>query len=135
MAGVKTAMIAGIGIDIVHVDRIAHWMAQDGLIDRFFHHDEIEAARSRKSGTALSLAARFAAKEALGKALGTGLTGIKLKDILVKNNHNGKPEIFLEGTAARKFVEFGGGIIHCSLTHEGENAVAMVIIEREEPKS
>ena len=71
-------MIAGIGIDIVHVDRIAHWMAQDGLIDRFFHHDEIEAARSRKSGTALSLAARFAAKEALGKA------GDKAEDLVRK---------------------------------------------------
>jgi holo-[acyl-carrier protein] synthase len=127
-------MIRGIGIDIVHVDRINRWISVPGLIDRFFHPIEIEASASRKTGQALSLAARFAAKEALGKALGTGLTNIKLKDILVKNDHNGKPCIILEGTALERFHSTGGGIIHCSLTHEGENAVAMVIIE-EGPES
>jgi holo-[acyl-carrier protein] synthase len=79
----------------------------------------------------LSLAARFAAKEAFGKALGTGLANISLKDIIVRNDHNGKPEIFLEGTALARFENSGGGKLHCSLTHEGENAVAIVIIERE----
>ena len=127
----ESTVIAGIGIDIVHVSRIERWMGIPGLIERYFHPLEIAAATSRGSGRALSLAARFAAKEALGKALGTGLARMKLKDIHVKNNHNGKPFIFLEGTALEHFEKSGGGIVHCSLTHEGENAVAMVIIERQ----
>jgi holo-[acyl-carrier protein] synthase len=123
-------MISGIGIDIVHVDRISRWLEIQGLVDRFFHPQEIEAASRRGAGKALSLAARFAAKEAFGKALGTGLSEMKLKDIQVKNDHNGKPCIILENTALKKFLALGGGIIHCSLTHEGENAVAMVLIEK-----
>ncbi len=124
-------MIKGIGIDIVHVDRIRRWEAVPGLIERFFNAAEIEAVNQKGSGRALSLAARFAAKEAFGKALGTGLTRMKLKDILVRNNFNGKPFIILEGTARDEFDKAGGGIIHCSLTHEGTNAVALVVIEEE----
>lgn len=123
-------MITGIGIDIVHVRRIRRWLEIPGLVERFFNPLEIEAARSRGVGEALSLASRFAAKEAFGKALGSGLWKIKLADILVKNNHNGKPEIFLFGTAAARLDETGGGKVHCSLTHEGENAIAVVVIER-----
>lgn len=122
-------MIKGIGIDIVHVNRIQRWIAIPGLIERYFHAEELAASKSRGGGLALSLAARFAAKEALGKAMGTGLAQMRLKDILVRNNHNGKPFIILEGSAMKRFQSTGGGIIHCSLTHEGENAVALVIIE------
>lgn len=124
-------MITGIGIDIVHVDRILRWMNIPGLIERYFHPMEILAAESRGSGQALSLAARFAAKEAFGKALGTGLAQMRLKDILVRNDGNGKPFIILEGSASKRFAALGGGIVHCSLTHEGVNAVAMVVIEEE----
>ncbi|MCX7026741.1 MAG: holo-ACP synthase [Spirochaetes bacterium] len=124
-------MIAGLGIDIVHVGRIQRWLAIPGLVERFFHPIEISTSASRGAGMSLSLAARFAAKEAFGKALGTGLADIHLKDILVRNDHRGKPEIFLEGTALARFKALGGGKLHCSLTHEGENAVAIVIIERE----
>jgi holo-[acyl-carrier protein] synthase len=123
-------MIAGIGIDIVHVSRIERWMNVPGLVDRYFHPSEIEASATRGSGRALSLAARFAAKEAFGKALGTGLARMRLKDILVRNNHNGKPFLILEGSALARFEALGGGTIHCSLTHEGVNAVAIVIIEK-----
>lgn len=123
-------MIAGIGIDIVRVSRIERWLHIPGLVERYFHPVEIEASRSRGLGQAPSLAARFAAKEALGKAMGTGLARIKLKDILVRNDRSGKPFFILEGTAAERFQAFGGGTIHCSLSHESENAVAMVIIER-----
>lgn len=124
-------MIAGLGIDVVHVKRIQRWLAVSGLVDRFFNPVEIATSRSRGAGMPLSLAARFAAKEAFGKALGTGLAAVRLKDIVVRNDFNGKPEIFLEGTALERFEASGGGRLHCSLTHEGENAVAVVIIERE----
>ena len=126
-------MIAGLGIDIVHVGRIHHWLSIPGLVERFFNPAEISTSRSRGAGMPLSLAARFAAKEAFGKALGTGLADIHLRDIIVRNDHNGKPDIFLEGTALAHFENSGGGRLHCSLTHEGENAVAVVIIERDGP--
>ncbi len=122
-------MILGIGIDVVHVRRIAHWLTVPGLPERFFHPDELSSAISRGHAVALSLAARFAAKEAFGKAVGTGLRGIKLTDIRVVNNHNGKPEMVLYGTAQEKFRALGCSVIHLSLTHESDNAIAMVVLE------
>jgi holo-[acyl-carrier protein] synthase len=123
-------MILGIGIDVVHVRRIRHWMAMPGLVDRFFHPDEVTAARDRgEAAAALSLAARFAAKEAFGKASGSGLKGISLRDIQVINNHNGRPEIRLYGSALARLEAMGGRTVHISLTHESDNAIAVALIE------
>ena len=124
-------MIAGIGIDIVHVRRLERWQKIPGLLERFFHSDELLSARNKGAGAALSLAARFAAKEAFGKALGTGLKGIVLKDIVVVNRHNGSPVIEVFGTARRALEKSGAGRIHISLTHERDNAVAMIVLETE----
>jgi holo-[acyl-carrier protein] synthase len=125
-------VILGIGIDVVHVKRIDHWLTVPGLPERFFHPGEMEdAIRHGESSRSLSLAARFAAKEAFGKALGTGLWGIRLKDIQVENTPYGKPDIVLYGTALEKFQASGGGRILLSLTHERDNAIAMVVIEDE----
>ena len=68
-------MIIGIGIDVVHVYRLERWAEIPGLFQRFFHPDELEIALARGETGVLSLAARFAAKEAYGKALGTGRGG------------------------------------------------------------
>jgi holo-[acyl-carrier protein] synthase len=122
-------MIIGIGLDVVHVQRLVHWEKKPGLLERYFHPDELASARAKGSGSILSLAARFAAKEAFGKAIGTGLSGITLKNILVLNNHNGKPCMQLFGNAFDAFRATGGEIIHLSLTHERDNALAMVVIE------
>lgn len=124
-------MISGIGIDIVHVDRIRRWIENPAILDRYFHPLEIETSRSRKKGMALSLAARFAAKEAFGKALGSGLANFALVEVAVVNNSLGQPHMRLEGNARREFERHGGGTIHVSMTHEGDNAVAIVIIEKE----
>ena len=123
-------MISGIGIDVVHVQRMAKWLSVPGLLERFFHPDELSQALSRGSGTELSLAARFAAKEAFGKALGTGLAGIVLKDVMVANHHNGMPEIRVQGTARQALEKSGANRVHISLTHEKDNAIAMVILEK-----
>ncbi len=77
----------------------------------------------------LALAARFAAKEAFGKALGTGLAGIRLTDIRVITNFNGKPDIIVYRTAEKALKQAGGAKIHLSLTHESDNALAFVIME------
>ncbi len=122
-------MIIGLGIDIVHIDRMKKWMVRPLLVQRYFHPDEIIASEERGASMHLSLAARFAAKEAFGKALGTGLMGISLKEIQVENNHNGKPCILLYGKAKAAYERMGGKQLHLSLTHERDNAVAVVIIE------
>ena len=124
-------MITGIGIDVVHVHRMERWRKIPGLLERYFHSEELSAALAKGQGADLSLAARFAAKEAFGKALGTGLAGIILKDIMVKNRHNGLPEIFVSGTALAALKQSGAGRIHLSLTHERDNAIAMVVLEHE----
>jgi len=122
-------LILGVGIDVVHVDRIRHWQAVPGLVKRFFHPEEIAAAAERGQGAAHSLAARFAAKEAFGKALGAGLAGIRLRDLQVVNSHNGRPDMVLHGTALARFREAGASAVHLSLTHERDNAIAVVVIE------
>ncbi len=124
-------MIVGIGVDVVHVRRLERWISIPGLLERFFHPFELSTARSRGSGAAVSLAARFAAKEAFGKALGTGLRGIVLKDILVINSRFGRPEMHLYGTALDALRIVGAERIHLSLTHERDNAIAMVVLEGE----
>jgi len=124
-------MIKGIGIDVVHVRRMERWLRIPGLLERYFHPSELEETREKGSGRCLSLAARFAAKEAFGKALGTGLAGIILKDIWVKNRYNGQPEIRLSGTALRALEWNGANRVHISLTHENHNAIAMVVLEYE----
>jgi len=123
-------MIYGIGVDVVHAARMERWRNTPGILERFFHPHELSEALSRGKGVNLSLAARFAAKEAFGKALGTGLAGIVLKDIMVNNRHNGKPEIEVFGSALSALDKTGAAKIHLSLTHENENAIAMVILER-----
>jgi len=124
-------VIAGIGVDVVHVHRMTRWREIPGLLERYFNSEELLEARSRGGGVDLSLSARFAAKEAFGKALGTGLAGIVLKDIKVKNKHNGQPEIIVSGTALKALETCGAARIHLSLTHERDNAIAMVVLENE----
>jgi holo-[acyl-carrier protein] synthase len=122
-------VILGIGVDLIQVARMDRWVGQPALIDRFFHPGEIEDARSRGKSMALSLAVRYAAKEALGKAMGIGLKHFSLREVRVVNDPRGKPEIRLHGRAKETFARFGGKQIHLSLTHELDNAIAMVVIE------
>jgi len=123
-------MITGIGIDIVDIKRMEKWHSNASLLDRYFHPDELSAAVLRGKGAVQSLAARFAAKEAFGKALGTGLSNITLKDIMVINMNNGKPEIQVFGTAKTALEKSGANRMHISLAHERDNAVAMVVLEK-----
>jgi holo-[acyl-carrier protein] synthase len=108
---------------------MARWHSIPGLLERYFHPEELSAVLEKGAGADLSLAARFAAKEALGKALGTGLAGIVLKDIMVKNCFNGRPEVRVFGTARRALEKIGARRVHISLTHEQDNAIAMVVLE------
>lgn len=122
-------MIHGVGIDVVEVARMQAWMNKPELLERYFHPAELEDIRSRGDSAVLSAAARFAAKEAYGKALGSGMRGIRLQDIQVRNDEYGKPEMFLYHTAAAALKRSGAWRVHLSMSHEREHALAMVVIE------
>jgi holo-[acyl-carrier protein] synthase len=123
-------MIYGTGVDIAQVSRFTPWIENSGLLRRFFHSEEIETVLSRGTSGAASLAARFAAKEAYGKALGMGLRGINLREIRVSLNEKGKPELLLEGRAREQYESLALKAVHLSLSHDGGMAIAMVVLER-----
>jgi len=122
-------VISGIGIDIVQIRRMERWYAQRNLLERYFHPHELSAALSRGKGANQALACRFAAKEAFGKALGTGLAGIVLKDIMVFSRHNGQPELQVFDSALHALEKKGANRVHLSLAHERDSAIAMVVLE------
>lgn len=122
-------MILGVGLDVVNIERLRHWKSDPGILERFFHPDELAGARARYSMEIPSLAARFAAKEAFGKALGTGLAGFGLRDVCVLNEESGRPVLHLFGRAREALEKMGGRRTFVSLTHEHDYAHAVVVIE------
>ena len=122
-------MVKGIGVDVVAVDRMREWVKDDALVNRYFAPEEREAIYERKDGAALSLAARFAAKEAFAKAVGTGFRGFHMREVWVVNDELGKPELHVRGGALQAMHRMGANHVLVSLTHEQEHAIAMVVIE------
>lgn len=124
-------MILGIGVDTVEISRIQRFL-DDGnqpLLDRLFTDHEQQYCLKRKQAAAC-LAARFAAKEAMVKALGTGLRdGLSWVEMEVVNDSLGKPELQLFGKTEKLVAERGELTIHLSLSHDGDNAVAFVVLE------
>lgn len=124
-------MILSIGTDLAEVLRVgdAHTRFGDRFLKRVFTAGEI-AYSLRKANKHERLAARFAAKEALMKAIGTGLTrGVSWQDIEVVNLPSGKPTLRLTGQAALHAERLGTRHIHLSLTHTATMAMAVVILE------
>jgi holo-[acyl-carrier protein] synthase len=122
-------MIIGIGTDIIEVSRIADSIEKygDRFRNRIFTQLEQEYCESFKANKYVHYAARFAAKEAFSKAIGTGITkGFKFSEIWVRNEQSGEPKIELGGGLAEKW---GKCKIHISLSHTVGNAVAYVVIE------
>ena len=123
-------MIVGTGIDIVEIKRIKNILNKWG--DRFLKRIYTEKEKKyceKKKNMYIHLAARFAAKEALVKMLGTGMKQIKWTEIEITNNRKGKPEINLYGKALLIAKQQEISIIHISISHEKEYAVAQVIGE------
>ena len=124
-------MIVAIGIDLVEIARIEEVFARRG--DRFrarvFTDGEISYCEARASRLA-SYAARFAAKEAAMKALGTGWSdGVSWKDIEVVRGANEAPEVQLHGRALERMREIGASSAHVSLSHSANLAIAQVVLE------
>ena len=118
-------MIVGIGIDIIEIERIKKAVQREHFKNKVYTKIEQDYCESRGSQSAASYAARFAAKEAFFKAMGTGIN-TKLTDVEVVNNGRGQPEIFLHG----KFKDFCDGKIFISLSHSREYATAVAVIEK-----
>jgi len=124
-------MIVGTGIDIAEVPRIAESIARFGerFLNRVFTAEEARYCNS-KPNAAERLAARFAAKEAGMKAIGTGLRGgITWKDMEVVRRPGQRPELRYSGRAAEIAAALGCKRVHLSLSHTGEQAIAYVILE------
>lgn len=123
--------ILGHGIDLTEVDRIEEMLAEHGdrFLQRCFTPREIADAGDGPRRTE-HLAARFAAKEAALKALGTGWAqGVGWTDVAVHRAESGKPELIVTGRAAAVAAERGITRWQVSLTHTKDHAVASVIAE------
>jgi holo-[acyl-carrier protein] synthase len=124
--------IVGIGIDLVSIDRLRGVLDRYGarFLERVLTADERTYCERHRDPTP-QVAARFAAKEAVLKALGTGLSrGIRWQDVEVRREGDAPPRIHLSGRAAEESAALGVGRIHLSLSHDHGSAVAMVILER-----
>lgn len=125
-------MISGLGIDLVEIARmealLARW--QRRFLEKVFTAEEIALCEAR-SNRAASYAARFAAKEACAKALGTGWDrNFSWKDFSVRNDASGRP---LPCLSPRLQTRLAGMRIHLSLSHAEEYATALVIFEKVSP--
>ncbi len=121
-------MIQGIGVDLIEIQRIESSINKFGetFLRKIFTDTEIAYCRSRKNPTE-HFAARFAAKEAVSKALSTGWTGeFEWKNVEVTNELSGKPNVILHGSTADALKK---SKVHLSLSHSDSSVVAFAIIE------
>lgn len=123
-------MIRGIGVDMVDIRRMERVIGTNSrFVEKVFAGSEIQYCEGRAK-RAQHYAARFAAKEAFFKALGTGWReGMGWQEIVVENDGLGKPSIRLTGKTLEIFKRRGGTAIHLSLAHEKSYALAFVLIE------
>lgn len=125
-------MIVGLGTDIVEIGRIERSLGRYGrrFSDRLLSGEE-QALASGREGAALSqfVAGRFAAKEAIFKAMGTGLGDARWSDISVDRDARGKPVASLHGVAAARAAGLGATRVHVSISHSHHYAVAQAILE------
>lgn len=127
------AMIVGIGIDLVQIGRVAELLERRGerALRRLFTPGEVERCRGGRSPRE-SFAARFAAKEAFFKALGTGWgRGGDWTEVEVVSAPSGAPGLRLHGRAAARAAARGVSRLHLSLTHTGDLTGAYVVLEGE----
>jgi holo-[acyl-carrier protein] synthase len=127
------ALVAGIGIDICEIPRIADAIGRHGerFTARLFHPFEIRRAPSSPA-YAEHIAGLFAAKEAAMKALGTGMRGVAFREIAIVREAGGPPRLSLLGRAKSRAGELGVGAAHVSITHGREIAAAVVTLLRED---
>lgn len=123
-------MISGIGLDVIEIRRIEEALKKEAFRQRVFTPAEQAYCEGRGKGKAASYAARFAGKEAVLKALGTGFSGGTWQDIEILADADGQPQVTLSGyfkqAAERRQINH----IYISLTHAQEYAAAQAIASR-----
>ncbi len=115
-------MQKGIGIDIIEIQRVKEAVGRfrEKFLDKVFTKRELDYCTQKKALKYPELAARFAAKEAYSKALGTGIRGIRWREIEIINNSNGKPHVYFRRRLLRKAM--------VSLSHSQKYATAVVMV-------
>jgi len=114
-----------VGIDIIEIARVRKVLERhpQRFLDRVYTPEEVAFCRGRIA----ELAARFAAKEAVMKALGTGARGLAWREIEILPNRRGKPLVYLHGLAKKRGETIGLRAVDISLTHSHEFAIAAVV--------
>jgi holo-[acyl-carrier protein] synthase len=127
--------VVGIGTDAIEIDRLRAAVARTpSLLPRLFTERERAACMSRCGDVKFGgLAARFAGKEAVAKALGTGIRGFSFRDIEVGNDELGKPSVTLHGGAAERARGLGATTLHLSLSTSTTIAMASAVAESPDP--
>jgi holo-[acyl-carrier protein] synthase len=125
-------VIISIGIDIIEVARISEVLQRTPrFVERVFTAAEREYCDSRGAVAAQHYAARFAAKEAMLKALQTGWRGgIGWQDVEVAARESGAPYLIFDGMVRELFEKSGATAAHLSMSHTSEHAIAQVVLER-----
>lgn len=121
-----------VGIDVIEIDRVRAVLERHPgrFLERVYTPEEVAFCRGRVP----ELAARFAAKEALMKALGTGARSVAWRDIEVLPDRRGKPRVYLYGGAAARAETIGLEEIDISLTHNNTFAIASVVCVQRRPE-
>ncbi len=114
-------MILGVGVDVCSIERIADAARRPGFLDKVFTLHE-------QKGTPQNLAGRFAAKEALAKALGAP-PGLRWEDCEVVSDDLGRPSFVTSGSVAERLDDLGATRVHLSISHDAGVALAMVVCE------
>src|SRR6056297_3081742 len=124
-------MIIGCGIDLVNINRIKKIIIkwESHFLKKIYTKQEISYCENKKGNRFHSYAGLFAAKEAWVKAMGTGFRDIKWKEIEVKSNNLGKPELYLSNRLIKKIKKKKINGTHLSISHTEKLAIALVILE------
>ena len=123
-------MIVGVGVDAVEIDRFRVSLDRTPTMrERIFTSDELEDVDGQ-SDPVPSLAARFAAREAVMKAMGLGLGAFEFHDVSIRRAESGRPLLIVGGRAAELASSRGIGEWHVSLTHTDSMAIAYVVAAR-----
>lgn len=118
-------MIFGVGNDIVEIERVKKALEKKGFKEKIYTDKEIIQIEAKKVGKIASYAGRFSAKEAISKALGTGIRGFDFKDIEILNNNLGKPEVNVKNSLIDILKDKK---LEVSISHSEKYATAIAII-------
>ena len=127
-------MITGLGVDIVEIDRMRDALARRPRMKERLFSEEERAYCEKRAKPEVHYALRFAAKEAVLKALGTGFAGMRFTDVEVVREANGRPVPRLSGAAAQRAAELGVIEMHLSLSFTHTTAVASAVAITEEAR-